>query len=211
MADPVFLKAPDGNYVWFEWNTEKNDGASTKEGRPMFDKVLMMHVVSPGAPKSSPVHVVERQKPGEEAIFVEFFKRYRAQIDAFKADETGGVLAGTPLEQLPFLDMATRATMRAMHIYTAEALSELPENGIQNLGMGARQWKQEAVAFLEAAKGGAPVTRLIADNERLTAENERMADTIKQLARRMDDMEKGIAPIVEKRGPGRPPKDREAA
>lgn len=209
MADPVFLKAPDGNYVWFEWNTEKNEEASTSEGRPMFDKVLMMHIVSPGAPKSSPVHVVERQKPGEAAKPVEFFKRFKAQIDAFKADETGGVMAGTPLEQLPFLDMSTRATMRAMHIHTAEALAELPENGVANLGMGARQWKQEAIAYLEAAKGGAPVTRLIAENERLDAENKRLAEVVKGLANRMDELEKN--PVPEKRGPGRPPKERDAA
>lgn len=202
MADPVFLKAPDGNYVTFMWDTEKNEEASTKEGRPMFDKVLIMHVHSPGAPKSVPAHVVERQKPGEDAKPVEFHvRKYREQIDAFKRDATGGDMAGTPLEQLPFLDMQTRAMLRAMNIHTAEALAELGENGIQNVGMGGRAWKQQAQAFLEAAKGGAPMVKLIADNERLEAENKRLSDSIAELASRMD----AIEPV--KRGPGRPKKE----
>lgn len=197
MADPVFLKAPEGNYVTFAWDTEKNEEASTKEGRPMFDKVLVMHIHSPGAPKSVPAHIVERQKPGEESKPVEFhYRKYKAQIDAFKADATGGDMTGTPLEELPFLDMSIRATMRAMGIHTAEALAELPENGIQNLGMGARTWKQQAQAFIEHAKGGAPMTRLIAENEDLKL---RLAE----LADRMDAMEKP----EEKRGPSRPKKE----
>lgn len=184
MADPVFLKAPEGNYVTFDWDTEKNEEASIRENRPMFDKVLIMQIHSPGAPKSIPAHVVEREKPGEESRPVEFhYRKYKAQIEAFKADATGGDMAGTPLDQLPMLDMATKATMRAMNIHTIEALAELPENGIQNLGMGARTWKTQAAAFLEQANGGAPLARLAAENEDLKS---RLAE----LAERMEALEK---------------------
>lgn len=211
LSDPIFLKAPDGNYVHFEWATEKNEPASVHEGRPMFDKVLFMHVVSPGAPKSAPCHVVERETPDGVTKPVEFFvRKYGEQIKAFKSAEIGGAMAGTPLDQLATLDISTRATLRAMHIHTVEALAELGENGIQNVGMGARQWKAQAVAYLEAASGGAPITRLIADNEKLTMENARLSETVRELADRMAKLEAPGATMEQlnagavKRGPGRP-------
>lgn len=190
MADPVFLKAPDGNYVHFEWTTEKNEAVSEAEGRPMYDKILLMHVVSPGSPKSAPAHVVEREKPGGKPEPVKFFEaRYGAQIEAYKRAEVGGELAGTPLDQLPFLDISTRATLRALQVHTAEALADLGEQGVQNVGMGARMWKQQAVAWLEAAKGGAPMTRLLADNDRLTDENKRLTEALDALAQRVASLE----------------------
>lgn len=214
-ADPVFLKAPDGNYVHFEWDTEKNDTASTAANRPMFDKVLIMHVVSPGSPKSSPAHVVEREKPGEESTPVDFFvKRYGQQIDAFKNSDKGGALTGTPLEQLPFLDLATRATLKAMAVHTAEALADLSESGVQNVGMGARMWKQQATAWLEQAAGGAPMTRLLAVNEKLVADNARLAALLADLGARVDRMEQpGESPVASAattRGRGRPRKNEAA-
>ena len=198
MAEPMFQKAPDGNYVYFEAIATKNEQASEKEGRPIFDKTIMVHVTSPGLTKSMPAFWVKRTSyDGKDVINAEYMTRYRAQFDAFEKFEAGEKIAGTPLEELPFLDVHTRAMLKGQNVHTAEALADLSDAGISSVGMGAREWAVKTKAYLEAAGGGAPLVRLASENEKLKAELERQAKTIAELAARIDEP---------RRGPGRPSK-----
>jgi len=200
MADPIFYRAPDGNVVFFEWTPTKNEQASEKEGRPIYDKTLMIHINSPGLTKSMPSFWVKRISPeGKEVLNHEYLTRYRGQVEAFEKNEAGGKMAGTPLDELPFLDVHVKAMLRAQNIHTAEDLAELSEAGISGVGMGAREWKAKATAYLEAANGGAPLVRLSGENEKLKAEVERLTKQMAELAAKFDEPE-------ERRGPGRPRK-----
>jgi len=100
-----------------------------------------------------------------------------------------------------------RAMLRSQNIHTAEALAELPENGVANIGMGAREWKMKAVAFMESANGVAPAGRLIDENARLTKQIEALQRQLGELAGKFEGMQ---GPMEEKRGPGRPRKAVEA-
>ena len=218
MTDDIrFFRAKDGNSVYFEWDTEKNDAESTKEGRAIFDKVLRVFIVSPGSPKSIASHVVEREMPDKTIkTYNHVTPRYADEIASFKKAGESEAMSGTPLDMLPFLDMATRAMLRALHIHTVESLAELSDLGVQNVGMGSRQWKEQARAWLESAAGGAPMTRLIAENAKLKDDNGRLNNLVAQAMGRLDALEGGtVAAAPEaapaKRGPGRPPKAEAAA
>lgn len=183
-----FAKTEDGNFIWFFWEAVANPAASAKEGVPIYDKGLMCRIVAPGQSKSDVVYMLERWH-GEKLLTKHHaHDKYAKLIDDFKRKEKGDGLDGTPIENLPGLDIRIAAQMRAMHIYTVEALRDCPDTVLQNIGMGAREYQQRAVAYLEAAAGGAPMTRLIAENE--------------DLKTRMAIMEKQIADLTAPKGEG---------
>lgn len=186
MSDPQFFKH-DGNYVHFEWQPTKNEKASEEAGRPIFDKTLIVYVTSPGLTKTVPTFWIKRVSlDGKTVINREYAARYKEQIDKFEATEVGGKMEGTPLDELPFLDVHTRAMLKAHHIYTAEALAELSESGVSEVGMGARTWKNQATAWIEKAQGGAPIARLTADNEKQKVEIERLTALVADLGAKFD-------------------------
>jgi predicted RecB family nuclease len=93
-------------------------------------------------------------------------------VDAFKKGETGGDLTGTPLEELPGIDLATRATLKAMGVPSVEALSEMAESAVTGL-MGGRKFKTLAKAWLEQRAGEAPLLKMAAE---LEARDKRIAE-----------------------------------
>ena len=64
--------------------------------------------------------------------------------EAFKTGEAAKG-EGTPIEELPFLTAARRAELKALHIHTAEALSQLEKlaRHSPNLGMFGRELKEK--------------------------------------------------------------------
>jgi phage shock protein A len=53
------------------------------------------------------------------------------------------------------------------NIYTVEQLASLSDNAIQAVGMGTREWKTKAQAYLDRAAEGAGASALAAENEQL--------------------------------------------
>jgi hypothetical protein len=97
---------------------------------------------------------------GNEAAY----QRFGQFVDAFKKGESGGDLTGTPLEELPGIDLATRATLKAMGVPSVEALAELAEAALGGL-MGGRKFKTLAKAWLEQRAGEAPLLKMAAELE----------------------------------------------
>lgn len=167
MSDPIIFPVPDPtvqnpkelNQVWFEWKEEKDEAASTEKGVPVFDTVLLAHVMGPGLMRSEMVHVVERKKPDGRVI--ENHRGYTPQIKAFKSEDAGH-LAGTPLTELACLDAGLRATMKAIGVHSVEALAALSESAAPQV-MGFHKFKTAAQAFLDQRAGQEPMLKLSAE------------------------------------------------
>jgi hypothetical protein len=99
---------------------------------------------------------------------ITYAMRFADQYKRFKASEAQ-VMTGTPLEELPFLTQAKRSELKALSIYTAEALASLDGQPLKQLGMGGRELKTQAEAYLAKATDSAAVTRLASENESLKA------------------------------------------
>jgi hypothetical protein len=71
---------------------------------------------------------------------------------------------GIPLKNCPMFSPADVANCLRVNVRTVEELATLPEQGLQNIGMGARALKQKAQAYLESAasvgKGAAELASL---------------------------------------------------
>ncbi len=59
---------------------------------------------------------------------------------------------------------------KALNIATVEALSAVSDGNLQNIGIGARVWRDKATAYLEAAEKGAASSRAQAEIEDLKAQ-----------------------------------------
>ena len=183
-------KTLDGNFLQFKWTAVKNNVASDKSGRAIFDKVLIATVLSPGQPKSSfSVEVYRKFHDGKERRGFHY-ETYRREIEDFLRDENHNDLQGTPIDKWPLIEVDMAATLKSMRIYTIEALAEAGDSALANLGMGARKLQAQARAFLESAKGNAPISELSAKNVALEQEIERLKKQVDDLARPDDNDKK---------------------
>ena len=222
MNDEIIIKADDGNFLCFWWDTAKNEHSSTLANRPIYDEVLRLRVNVPGDNKTETTFELERKftevtdangkvlKGSSVRVNDHISRQYSREIEKFKSTgQSVDDMGGTPIEQWTLIDRRMAAELKAMHIHTVEALASLGDAGINALGMGGRGLVEKAKAFLEAADGGAPLSRLADENEALKGKVSEQAITIAQLADRLKALEDNNE--EPRRKPGRPPKVKELA
>lgn len=153
-------------------HTVQDPKASKEAGRPIFKDIEAVEIRMAANKQTVAVFPAHefwawgeidgvRQK-------ISYAMRFTDQYKRFKANEAQA-MTGTPLEELPFLTQAKRSELKALSIYTAEALASLDGHPLKQLGMGGRELKNQAEAYLSRATDSAAVTRLAAENESLRA------------------------------------------
>lgn len=190
-ADPIIYIVPNPqdpksqNTVWFEYKEEKNEQESEAQGLPVFDVLLLAHIMGPGNMRSEATRVVERKKPDGKVI--ENHGEYFPQIAAFKKGEEGD-LTGTPLTELAVLDHGLRASLKAMKITSVEALAALSETAAPGF-LGFRKYKTAAQAFLEQRNGQQPLLRLTQELEAERLKNATLEQNFNDLLERVKELE----------------------
>jgi hypothetical protein len=155
----------------FKIHTTKNEAKSREAGRPIFDDMEVVEVRFAGDRNKIsvfPAHVIcgEATDDNGDTIKITYAQRWSDQYKRFKAKEQQ-VAEGTPVDELPFLTQAKRSELKALSIYTAEALAALDGQPLKNLGQGGRDLKNQAQAYLDNASGSANVTKMAAELEEL--------------------------------------------
>jgi hypothetical protein len=155
----------------FKIHTQKNEAKSKEAGRPIFDDMEVVEVRFAGDRNKIsvfPAHSIcgETQDESGDTIKITYAQRWSDQYKRFKAKQQQ-VAEGTPVDELPFLTQAKRSELKALSIYTAEALAALDGQPLKNLGQGGRDLKNQAQAYLDNAKGSANVTKMAAELEEL--------------------------------------------
>ena len=170
----------------FKVHSIKNEAKSKAEGRPIYDDMEVVEVRFAGDRNRVgvfPAHAfsgwVTNPADGSQEAQT-YAMRWPEQYKRFKLNHTQ-VAEGTPLEEVPFLTQGKRLELKALNILTAEALAALDGNELKALGMGGRELKNQAIAYLDAARGSADVTKLAADNEALK-------DQLESMRRDMEEM-----------------------
>lgn len=136
----------------------ENPARSKEEGRPIYDEIEMVEVRMPGDRLTvfvSPVEDVHRA-------------RWPEIYAAFKRGEERAA-SGTPLEHWasPEMTRSRVAELKACNILSVEELADVPDNVLPRLGMGGRALREQARAYLAAAKGGADVSAMAAQIAKL--------------------------------------------
>jgi hypothetical protein len=143
--------------VQFYNEAVKNATKSAAEGRPVFDEIPHVKIITPG---SRDVMVTRAT--------VNYQQRFPRQWDQFVRMQTQS-LEGTPLEQVPFLTVGQIAELKALNVLTLEQLANLSDSVVHKF-MGAQKMKQQAQNYLDAAKSAAPMTQLMAELEKRDAQ-----------------------------------------
>jgi len=146
----------------------EDEKASKKAGRPIFKDMEVVEIRIAGDRNFAPVfpaHSMWRRVDGDEITYAD---RWPDAYARFKEGQEQ-VAHGTPLSELPFLTEGKRQELRGLKVYTAEALASLDGKNLTNLGPKGREFKDQAAAYLERAKGVATDTALRARIEELEA------------------------------------------
>ena len=156
-------------------HTVENVAKSKEAGRPIFDEyeaVEIRFAANKQTVHVAPAHEVfkkERNFASGEVKEITYAMAYNEQYLKFKAGEAQDQ-SGTPLSELPFLTASKRLELKALSIHTAEALAQLDGTPLKQLGMGGRELKNQAQAYLEKAAGTADVASMAARIAQLEAQ-----------------------------------------
>lgn len=179
-------KGPEGEILRFFYDTARNDAATNAEGRPIFDTILMVDVITPGQKSSTPRFELERTwaaqslktlgitTPSKKSAY---YTRFQEQIEKFKRQESPD-MGGTPLHQWPRADRGLIATLMAANVYTVEQLAGISDQQLDIVGLGARELREQAKNYLEQAANGADTSALTAKNSDLETENKRLQEAL---------------------------------
>jgi hypothetical protein len=177
--------------VEFFTDTVHNIRKSAERGRPIYDEVEKVRLRIAGDKNSvlvAPAHDQSSVRDAQTNARLTYAQLHHGPYEAFKAGRVF-VGSGTPLSELPFLTEGKRRELTALNINTAEALAGLDGANLNRLGMGARELKVQAEAWLEKSGSGAVTSRLAAENEAMRAR-------LEQLEAAMRDNRNSPAPEV---------------
>lgn len=167
---------PDENLVvTFRHQATENATASLKEGRPIFEDVEVCEIRAPGMRdwKVFPAHFfshwITDPYTGTQRQ-ITYAERFRHQYRQF-CEHAAQTKTGTPLEYARFLTDARRAELRACNVYTIEALAAIDGAELKTLGIGGRDMKNQAIAYLDETRSGAGAKQLEVELEALRARN----------------------------------------
>lgn len=186
VKDPQY-RTSDGSALRIWRDTLQNRFLSEREGRPVFDEVILVEVISPGSRDSTPTFECVRNFAPEmgrpEPRLGAKYAEYKQFIDDFvKSEIIDASLSGTPLSQWPEMTRTMVSSLKAQNIFTVDALANLPDTKLQVVGPDGRTWREKAKAYIASANGNAYATALAADLEREKANSVDLQNQVKALA-----------------------------
>jgi hypothetical protein len=166
-------------YVEFSNEPVHMSAESARQGRPVFKDVPHITILFPGDKTKKVVRPV-RMTPDESAPYAPDPERFPRQWAQFKNNDEQ-TQSGMPIDQWPPLTKSQVLELKAMKIFTVEQLAAVTDNGLDTLGLGARELRGLAKSWLDSAQGNKELSRL---NSEL-AERDRQ---IKELTQRVNEI-----------------------
>jgi len=159
---------------------------SEQHGRTMYKMEPYVFIQEPGERDYNDDPL--RLKPWAPARFPRQYAQYKAQQE--QAPE------GTPIEFMFPQHPHIAENLRGLSIHVVEQMAEMQDTALQNIGMGAFQWREKARKYLEMANKGVGFHKLQAeldarDNKIATMENQ-MAQMRTEMDRLRAQVEQGI-------------------
>lgn len=168
---------------------------SKEANRPIYQDEVFVYITRPGA-KSDLRRKVRLETDGTIPTDPERFPKQWQQFQN-KQEQTH---SGTPLEMWPAVTKAQVLELKGAKIHSVEQLGSLPDSVLQNLGMmDARVLRDKAKAYIDKAEEGAQLSKAMQVIDQQRIDIEAMKAQFAELAAERAE---------QKRGPGRPPKEK---
>lgn len=171
-------------YAIFKIDKKLIGHKSHAAGRPIYEDREYVSIMVKGQDKQ----VFWREVTNEDR------NRFPNAYEAFQKGISAPAV-GTPVELLG-LGPSTLESLKQKGVRTVEDLSELGDTALQSIGLGAREMKDRAKAFL--SKNSEATLKLEAENAALKAQLAALSEKVDALASKDES--------PPRRGPGRPPK-----
>ncbi len=133
---------------------------SEEAGRPIHEDREFVRITFPADNKRelvAPAHEMHYVTHLREQVT--YAERFKASYDAFKSD-ADNFTEGTPLSEAPFMTKSKIEELKHFKVRTVEQLAGLPDASMKRMGFGARDLRDKAQAYLDAAKGTSEVEAL---------------------------------------------------
>jgi hypothetical protein len=177
----------------FRLRAVENAAKSKEAGRPIFDDVEEVEIRGPGSkdvkvfPATAISADIVRMDPYTGAVReITYAERFAHQYRQFKA-QAAQTKSGTLLEAVSFLPASRKAELRAFNIYTVEQLAQIDGQELKNLGMGGRDLKNSAQAYIDDAKSNIADLNLRARIEAVEARNQMLEQDLAILQQKRAD------------------------
>lgn len=190
-------------FVEFFMEAIHDEEESVKQGRPIYHDREFVKIIPVGDTKTivcRPVDKVGTQATPPDNI------RWPRQYESFKNQQVQ-VMDGTPLEHWAPLTKSQVLMYKSANVHTVEQLANVSDTNLHNLGMGARDVREKAIAYLENAKDNSGISVLQKENEELKIQLQATQEQMKAVLERMAKFEKDDDENAPRRG--RPPKQPE--
>ncbi len=162
----------------------ENPIASQQAGRPIWNDVEMVEVNFPG---NNLTKWVGRVTDEHRERWPEHYRRFKAQEEQ-RPD-------GMPIEEWPMVTRAQVRELKALEMHTVEQIAAMSEIAIQRIGMGARDLKQKAQAYLAELDGVSTIRQTIEENERLKTQVAAQQNQINELGAILENMQRRLQMI----------------
>ncbi|MCP4126312.1 MAG: hypothetical protein GY753_04535 [Gammaproteobacteria bacterium] len=135
--------------VKFYKHPKENSAKSTEAGRPIFEEVPYIQIMTPGNKDSI---VIRPATQMDKQRFAEHYRKFEA-----REDQEG--IEGTLLEEWAGISRSQCEELKYLNIRTVEQLVAVSDANAQNV-MGINFLKQKATKYLEDTKGDATAAAL---------------------------------------------------
>jgi hypothetical protein len=189
--DPrVAAEAEKGVWPRFFMDTVPDELESRKQGRRCFKEEERVEVFMPGNNLNIPVFRVTD----------EHRERWPKQYDAFKKGLEPPT-DGTPIEEWPALNRAQILELRYLNFRTVEDIANATDHALQRMGMGARNLRDRAKAFMDDAAAIALVEKTSAESAAKDTEIENLRLMVQQQAEALQNLQTQFTRLADAKSP----------
>ena len=164
-------------FVVFFLHPREDKAKTAESGRPMFLDEEYVRIMVPGDKDNVVI------RPARDLDKQRFAKQYAA----FQQGE-GEIQEGTPLKAWPMMSRGQVEEMKFFGVYTVEQLADLADVHVGKF-MALGKLKQQAQAYIQAAKDTAPLTQLNAAVEQKDAEIASLSQALEELIEKVKLLE----------------------
>lgn len=157
-------------YAEFELEAVLDQFKSDETGIPHYHDVEMITILTPGNNKNT----------FRDKVNPLYIQRFPKQYAAFKS-QNEMAHDGLPLTEWPVVTKAQALNLKSAKIFTVEQLSEILDQNLDVLGLGGRDLRDKAKAYLDRSVGAKEITQLFARVNKLEAESAAKDELIAQL------------------------------
>lgn len=162
-----------------------NPAKSTDAGSPIFEDQIYVRIHPPG----ERLNIIDR--PAQQSDK----RRWPMQWAQFQ-DNKQQIPEGTPIDLLYPSQPSIAAMLRANGVHTVEVCAELSAGAIENIGMGAQRYVNDAQKYVQVASKGVKASQLMSELTERDSKIRSLEQTVTKLMTEVNQLREQNSQVV---------------